>query len=115
MRAEASPSTMVAGLSIRTLTDGGQAAPDVARELAEFLAGAERSLDVAIYDLKLRPETAAIVGGAIQDAAARGVSVRIVYNVEHPNPIPVPPPPEPTRCSSAGSACRRSRSLASRI
>jgi phosphatidylserine/phosphatidylglycerophosphate/cardiolipin synthase-like enzyme len=35
------------------------------------------------------------VGGAIQAAAARGVAVRFVYNVDHRNPIPVPPPAEP--------------------
>ena len=29
------------------------------------------------------------------DAQARGVAVRILYNVDHANPIPVPPPPEP--------------------
>jgi phosphatidylserine/phosphatidylglycerophosphate/cardiolipin synthase-like enzyme len=29
------------------------------------------------------------------DAAHRGVEIRFLYNVEHPNPIPVPPPPEP--------------------
>src|ERR687887_486797 len=36
-----------------------------------------------------------VVGGAIRDAHARGVAVRILYNVDHANPIPVPPPPEP--------------------
>jgi len=35
------------------------------------------------------------VCGALKDAAARGVAVRILYNVDHANPIPVPPPPEP--------------------
>ena len=33
--------------------------------------------------------------GALAEAAARGVKVRILYNVDHANPIPVPPPPEP--------------------
>jgi phosphatidylserine/phosphatidylglycerophosphate/cardiolipin synthase-like enzyme len=50
---------------------------------------------VAQYDFHLLPETAAVVAGAIRGAAARGVSVRILYNVDHRNPIPVPPPPEP--------------------
>jgi phosphatidylserine/phosphatidylglycerophosphate/cardiolipin synthase-like enzyme len=35
------------------------------------------------------------VCGALTDAHARGVAVRILYNVDHANPIPVPPPPEP--------------------
>ena len=55
-------------IRIRTLTDGGQPAEAVARELAEFLTGAQRTLDLAHYDFKLLPETAAIVGGAISDA-----------------------------------------------
>jgi phosphatidylserine/phosphatidylglycerophosphate/cardiolipin synthase-like enzyme len=36
-----------------------------------------------------------VVAGAIREASARGVAVRIIYNVDHRNPIPVPPPPEP--------------------
>jgi phosphatidylserine/phosphatidylglycerophosphate/cardiolipin synthase-like enzyme len=35
------------------------------------------------------------VAGAIREASARGVAVRILYNVDHRGPIPVPPPPEP--------------------
>ena len=50
---------------------------------------------MAQYDFHLGAETGALVGGAIRDAVARGVAVRIVYDVDHPNPIPVPPPPEP--------------------
>jgi phosphatidylserine/phosphatidylglycerophosphate/cardiolipin synthase-like enzyme len=83
------------GLNVRTLTDGGQAAVEVAGWIAEFLAGARRSLELAHYDFHLGVDTAAIVGGAIVEAARRGVAVRFVYNVDHRNPIPVPPPPEP--------------------
>jgi phosphatidylserine/phosphatidylglycerophosphate/cardiolipin synthase-like enzyme len=67
----------------------------VAKLVAEFIAGAHASLDLAQYDFHLGAETGALVGGAIRDAATRGVKVRIVYDVDHPNPIPVPPPPEP--------------------
>jgi phosphatidylserine/phosphatidylglycerophosphate/cardiolipin synthase-like enzyme len=82
-------------IELRTLSDGGQQAADVAREIASFLDAAERSLDLAHYDFHLAGETAAIVGGAIQAAHGRGVAVRILYNLDHRNPIPVPPPPEP--------------------
>jgi phosphatidylserine/phosphatidylglycerophosphate/cardiolipin synthase-like enzyme len=82
-------------LSVRTLTDGGQSPVDIAREVEEFLGRAQRSLDLAQYDFHLLPETAGIVGGAIRDAAKRGVAVRMIYDVGHRNPIPVPPPPEP--------------------
>ena len=80
---------------MRTLRDGGQHAEDVAGWIAAFVRHAERSLDLAHYDFNLGPGTAMVIGGAIQDAAARGVAVRFVYNVDHRNPIPVPPPPEP--------------------
>ncbi|MGB2953052.1 MAG: phospholipase D-like domain-containing protein [Gaiellaceae bacterium] len=82
-------------ITARTLTDGGQTPLEVAHEVAEFLGRAKRSLDLAQYDFHLGPDTADVVGGAIRAAAARGVAVRIIYNVDHPNPIPVPPPAEP--------------------
>jgi phosphatidylserine/phosphatidylglycerophosphate/cardiolipin synthase-like enzyme len=82
-------------VEIRTLTDGGQTAVDTARLVAGFLSEARGTLDLAHYDFHLLPETAAIVGGAIVEAADRGVAVRMIYNVDHRNPIPVPPPPEP--------------------
>ena len=63
--------------------------------MAAYLGEARRTLDLAQYDFHLGPETAAIVGGAIKDAAARTVVVRMIYDVGHRNPIPVPPPPEP--------------------
>ena len=63
--------------------------------MADFLGSAQRSLDLAQYDFNLGPDTKEVVAGALRDAAVRGVAVRIIYNVDHPNPIPVPPPPEP--------------------
>ncbi|HKH29792.1 MAG TPA: phosphatidylserine/phosphatidylglycerophosphate/cardiolipin synthase family protein [Gaiellaceae bacterium] len=82
-------------LEITTQRDGGQSSLDVARRIAEFIGRARRSLDFAHYDFHLEPETAAVVGGAVKEAAARGVEIRFLYNVDHRNPIPVPPPPEP--------------------
>jgi phosphatidylserine/phosphatidylglycerophosphate/cardiolipin synthase-like enzyme len=77
------------------LTDGGQQPLEIAAELASFLGAAQRSLDLAQYDFNLGPATAAVVGDVIRDAAARGVAVRIAYNLDHRLPIPVPPPAEP--------------------
>jgi phosphatidylserine/phosphatidylglycerophosphate/cardiolipin synthase-like enzyme len=82
-------------IQIRTLTDGGQQPGEVAHLVADFLDGAESSLDYAHYDFNLGPENVAVVGDAIRRAAARGVRQRFAYNVDHGNPIPVPPPPEP--------------------
>ena len=82
-------------LTTRTLTDGGQQPLEIANAIADWLGEARQSLELAQYDFHLAPKTAAVVAGAIRDASARGVSVRILYNVDHRNPIPVPPPPEP--------------------
>jgi phosphatidylserine/phosphatidylglycerophosphate/cardiolipin synthase-like enzyme len=82
-------------IEIHTLTDGGQQPQEIAGLVATFLSGARKTLDLAQYDFNLGPETAGIVGDAIRGAAARGVRIRFVYNVDHGLPIPVPPPPEP--------------------
>ena len=81
-------------LEVRTLTDGGQTAVEVANEAATFLSAATSSLDLAFYDLRLDGDAEQIALGALEAATARGVKVRIAYNVDHPGPIPVPPPPE---------------------
>src|SRR5438034_3888581 len=86
---------MSSSIQIRTLTDGGQQPLEIARLVADFLGAAKQTLDLAQYDFNLGPETREIVAGALTDAAARAVAVRIIYNVDHENPIPVPPPPEP--------------------
>jgi phosphatidylserine/phosphatidylglycerophosphate/cardiolipin synthase-like enzyme len=80
-------------LELRTLTDGGQSTLDVARAVAAFLDGARRSLDLALYDVRLHDEPADLVRGALVAAAERGVRVRLAYNVDHLRPMPVPPPP----------------------
>jgi phosphatidylserine/phosphatidylglycerophosphate/cardiolipin synthase-like enzyme len=77
-----------------TLSDGGQSAADVAGLVAGFVGDARRSLDLALYDVRLPPAEAALVTGALADAQRRGVAVRLLFNVDHPGPIPVPPPPE---------------------
>jgi phosphatidylserine/phosphatidylglycerophosphate/cardiolipin synthase-like enzyme len=79
-------------ISVRTLTDGGQTPEAIARELARFISEAGKSLEIAIYDLKLGREPAAIVSDAVRSATARGVAVRLVYNLDHDRPIAVPPP-----------------------
>jgi phosphatidylserine/phosphatidylglycerophosphate/cardiolipin synthase-like enzyme len=85
---------MIAIMNVTTLTDGGQQPLEIARPLQVFLAAARTSLDIAVYDLNLGPETEVLVVDAIQEAARRGVAVRIAYNADHRAPIPVPPPPK---------------------
>ena len=83
-----------APIGLRTLTDGGQRPADVARDIAGFLAGAQTSLDLALYDVRFETDAGALVLASLLAAVQRGVAVRLLYNVAHPGPIPVPPPPE---------------------
>lgn len=82
-------------LDVFTLTDGGQHAADVAERLAAWLSEARRSLDLALYDVRLPGAPGDRVAGALRDAVARGVEVRIAYNEDEPQEshLPFPPPP----------------------
>ena len=57
------------------------------------MSAAKQTLEIAIYDLRLPDALADIVVGALEDAARRGVAVRLAYNVDHPENKPIPPPP----------------------
>ena len=81
-------------IELRLYRDGGQTAIDVARQVAEFMGAAERTLELALYDIRLHDEAAEIVTRAFEDAHERGVEVRLAYNADYRHPIPVPPPPE---------------------
>ncbi len=83
----------MAGVEVRTLIDGGQPAEQTAHALAEFFALAERTLEIAVYDLNLPPDLVAIVGDALRAAETRGVAIRLAYNLDHAKDVPVPPPP----------------------
>ncbi|HEY8316123.1 MAG TPA: phospholipase D-like domain-containing protein, partial [Gaiellaceae bacterium] len=81
-------------MEITTLTDGGQPAEEIAHALAGFIAAAQKTLEIAIYDIRLPDPLAAIVVGALTDAVSRGVEIRLAYNVDYPDGPPVPPPPQ---------------------
>jgi phosphatidylserine/phosphatidylglycerophosphate/cardiolipin synthase-like enzyme len=83
----------VAGVKVRTLTDGGQPAEETAHALADFIAAAQRTLEVAVYDFHLPPDLDSVVRGALVAAQQRGVAVRLAYNVDHPADTPIPAPP----------------------
>ncbi len=85
-----------------TLTDGGQPPEAVAERVVGFLAGAQRSLDLALYDVRLPGALGDRVADAIRAAHARGVAVRIVFNQDERPPddgerpfFPAPPQTEP--------------------
>jgi phosphatidylserine/phosphatidylglycerophosphate/cardiolipin synthase-like enzyme len=83
----------VAGVEVRTLTDGGQPAEQTALALADFCGAAKETLEIAVYDFRLPPELNGIVCGELVAAQKRGVAVRLAYNLDHANAAPVPPPP----------------------
>jgi phosphatidylserine/phosphatidylglycerophosphate/cardiolipin synthase-like enzyme len=91
-------------LDVRTHTDGGQTAEAVAERVAAWLGAARRTLDLALYDVRLPDAAGDRVADAIKDAAARGVAVRIAFNQderpeeEEPGErpfFPAPPRTEP--------------------
>ena len=83
----------MAGVEVRTLTDGGQPAEQTARALAEFFAAAKQTLEIAVYDFRLPADLNDVVCGALVEAQKRGVAVRLAYNLDHAKGAPVPPPP----------------------
>jgi phosphatidylserine/phosphatidylglycerophosphate/cardiolipin synthase-like enzyme len=80
-------------IELHLYRDGGQTAIEVARQVAAFLEPAERSLELALYDIRLDVGSAEIVKNALCDAYERGLTVRLLYNADYEGPIPVPPPP----------------------
>jgi phosphatidylserine/phosphatidylglycerophosphate/cardiolipin synthase-like enzyme len=78
------------------LSPGGQTALELAQRVAAFLGEAQKSLDLALYDVRLPGEPGDLVANTLRDAAARGVAVRIAYNADHDERMfPAPPQTKP--------------------
>jgi phosphatidylserine/phosphatidylglycerophosphate/cardiolipin synthase-like enzyme len=80
-------------MEVHELTDGGQSADEVAAWVVDFLRPAQRSLELALYDLRLPGSPGDAVAGALRDAAGRGVKVRLLYNIDSARPPAIEPPP----------------------
>ena len=52
----------------------------VAKLIADFIAGARKSLDIAIYDFRLGDDAAATVSAALRKCASNNVAIRIIYD-----------------------------------
>src|SRR6202167_5651921 len=64
---------------------------DVATRIANFIGEAKSTIDIAIYDFRLRDEAAAIVGDGLRAQARKGVQVRIAYDHSaDPGPDAIP-------------------------
>ncbi len=83
---------------MHTLEDGGQPAEAVAERLVAWLDQASRSLDLALYDVRLPGPVGDAVADALRAAMTRGVRVRLAFNDDTPGPDPRPfePPPPST-------------------
>ncbi len=82
----------MADLELFTLAPGGQTVDDMAKRVEGFLGEARTSLDLALYDVRLPGPAGDLVAGALRDAAARGVAVRIAYNGDFRESEITPPP-----------------------
>ena len=80
------PTALGDSLDVTLLAQGEQTGQEIATKLAAFIRGAQRSLDLAVYDLRLSPPLKAIVAGALQERAAAGVAIRIAYDADKPEP-----------------------------
>jgi phosphatidylserine/phosphatidylglycerophosphate/cardiolipin synthase-like enzyme len=83
----------VGSIDVITLTDGGQSADQIARRLADYLRPGKYTLELALYDVRLPDPTGSIVAEQLRQAEARGVSVRLLYNVDSGRPSELHPPP----------------------
>ena len=52
----------------------------VANRIARFISEAQTTLDIAIYDFRLRDEAAAIITDALRERARNKVAIRIIYD-----------------------------------
>jgi len=82
-------------IELTPLNPAAQTPLDVAQRVAKFLAAAEQTLELALYDIRLPDPAGTVVREALEGAAGRGVQVRLAYNDEHEADarVPVPPPP----------------------
>ena len=84
-----------ASVELTPLHPGGTAEA-VADRVTGFLEGAGESLELALYDVRLPGALGDRVRAAIEGAAARGVSVRLAYNLEGEAEERPPGPPPPS-------------------
>ena len=73
-------------LEVHTLQDGGQPPEVTAERLVDWLGAASRTLDLALYDVRLPGPVGDAVADALRAAMRRGVRVRLAFNDDTPAP-----------------------------
>ena len=71
-------------LTAHFLSEGEQTSKDIAQMFADFISGAQTSLNIAIYDFRLSPAVRSIIELALEERRAAGVTIRIVYDADKP-------------------------------
>jgi phosphatidylserine/phosphatidylglycerophosphate/cardiolipin synthase-like enzyme len=96
----------VGAIEVITLTDGGQTADEVGAALVAFLDAARERLELALYDVQLPGPVGDAVRDALVNATARGVAVRLAYNLDHAKMLPPPPRTDPSLIEALPCATR---------
>jgi phosphatidylserine/phosphatidylglycerophosphate/cardiolipin synthase-like enzyme len=73
-------------LAVTFLAQGDQTAEQIAAQLVDFIRGARRGLDFAVYDFRLSAPLKAMVADALKERANAGVRIRIAYDADKPEP-----------------------------
>ena len=71
-------------LSVFFLAEGEQSGAEVMGRLTDFLGQAQRSLDLAVYDMRLEETLRLQLLQTLQARAAAGVQIRICYDGDKP-------------------------------
>jgi phosphatidylserine/phosphatidylglycerophosphate/cardiolipin synthase-like enzyme len=71
-------------LSVFFLAQGEQSAASVMERLVAFVRGATRSLNFAVYDMRLSDPLKARLNAALHERAAAGVEIRICFDGDKP-------------------------------
>lgn len=96
-------------LELRTLEPGGQSAEQIGGEIAVWMAQARRTLDLALYDVRITGAVGDEVAGAIAAARERGVRVRIAVHDPERRPAghtSTPPQTRPELLAGTGADVR---------
>jgi phosphatidylserine/phosphatidylglycerophosphate/cardiolipin synthase-like enzyme len=73
-------------LSVYFLSEGEQTGAEVMTRLIDFIARTQRTLDIAVYDMRLEETLRLQLLQALRERAAAGVQIRICYDGDKPEP-----------------------------
>jgi len=96
-------------LQVRTLDQGAQTAQDIGGGIAAWLGEARRTLDLALYDVRVPGPVGDEIAAAIKAARARGVRVRIAIHdpeIVAPAQPTTPPQTRPDLLAETGAEVR---------